>query len=383
MKFSKFIIITILFISQQVLAQDIIVLRDGDIIQSKVQEITPTEVKYKKYSNLEGPLYTIEKSTVLSINYENGDKDKFESKEITAKIISPNVEAIGLPDEENNSKLINEMNNSIIEFMGGEGAKNDKARAYICKLSATLESQLANKDVELSLFSEGVGDNKEKYKYAWTDRWISIELKNKTDKTIYVDLSSSFFKRGTEGFALYVPTATSNTKGNTTGASVNLGNVADAVGVGGVVGTIAGGVNVGGFSSNSNTTVTYAQRVVAIPPMSTKQLAKVLIFPKGCEAYYKKMCIKKWTPYVKPAIKIESKRGEILSFDISNSPLNCGTFITYSFDDKFSYKATINVDLYVSHMYGGKLELFNKEYFKREDYSTIPESMLFFIGLNP
>lgn len=40
-------------------------------------EIGTTEVKYKKWSNLEGPLYSISRSEVLSINYQNGEVEKF------------------------------------------------------------------------------------------------------------------------------------------------------------------------------------------------------------------------------------------------------------------------------------------------------------------
>jgi hypothetical protein len=52
-------------------AQDLIVLRDGNIIEAKVTEITPTEIKYKRSNNLNGPTIVIYKDDVLSIRYEN------------------------------------------------------------------------------------------------------------------------------------------------------------------------------------------------------------------------------------------------------------------------------------------------------------------------
>ena len=58
-------------------AQDVIVKNDGSTIISKVLEITGTEIKYKKYSNLKGPTYTINKTDVNYINYENGEKENF------------------------------------------------------------------------------------------------------------------------------------------------------------------------------------------------------------------------------------------------------------------------------------------------------------------
>lgn len=56
-------------------AQDIIILRDGNMIEAKVMEIHPTEVRYKRIDNLNGPMIIILKSSVLSIKYENGILD--------------------------------------------------------------------------------------------------------------------------------------------------------------------------------------------------------------------------------------------------------------------------------------------------------------------
>lgn len=59
------------------MAQDVIVKKDGSTILSKVLEVTSSEVKYKKFSNQDGPTYTIKVSELKAINYQNGDKDTF------------------------------------------------------------------------------------------------------------------------------------------------------------------------------------------------------------------------------------------------------------------------------------------------------------------
>ena len=59
------------------LAQDVIVKHDGSTILSKVTEIGTTEVKYKKFSNQNGATYSILKSDIQAINFENGEKDTF------------------------------------------------------------------------------------------------------------------------------------------------------------------------------------------------------------------------------------------------------------------------------------------------------------------
>lgn len=61
----------------QIMAQDLITLKDGTDIKAKILEVTPTELKYKKYNNQEGPTITILKTQVLIVRYENGENEVF------------------------------------------------------------------------------------------------------------------------------------------------------------------------------------------------------------------------------------------------------------------------------------------------------------------
>ena len=76
----KKVLFLILFAATNVCAQDVIVKKDGSVIQSKVVEITSDVIKYKKFTNLDGPTYSVSVSEIMSINYENGETEKFESK---------------------------------------------------------------------------------------------------------------------------------------------------------------------------------------------------------------------------------------------------------------------------------------------------------------
>lgn len=58
-------------------AQDLITLKDGSDVQAKIIEVGTTEIKYKRFSNLDGPVFIVNKSDVLIIRYENGEKDVF------------------------------------------------------------------------------------------------------------------------------------------------------------------------------------------------------------------------------------------------------------------------------------------------------------------
>ena len=56
-------------------AQDNIILKNGEEINTKIIEINESNVKYKKYNNQDGPLYTISKDKIFLIKYSNGEKE--------------------------------------------------------------------------------------------------------------------------------------------------------------------------------------------------------------------------------------------------------------------------------------------------------------------
>lgn len=75
--------IFLLFSSVQLWSQDYILFKNGEEVRVKVQEITPTEVKYKKHNNLQGPTYSVLKKDIEVIQYENGDRERFNSTPAT------------------------------------------------------------------------------------------------------------------------------------------------------------------------------------------------------------------------------------------------------------------------------------------------------------
>lgn len=77
----RFLILFPLCLGAAAFAQDEIITRSGEVIEGKVQEITQTEIRYKKSSNPDGPVYTLNKSDVSVIEYKNGTKDVFTAKQ--------------------------------------------------------------------------------------------------------------------------------------------------------------------------------------------------------------------------------------------------------------------------------------------------------------
>jgi len=63
-------------------AQDIIIMKSGDEIQSIVTEVGIDVIKYKKFDNPEGPVYSVQKANVFMIKYKNGTKDVFTEQEV-------------------------------------------------------------------------------------------------------------------------------------------------------------------------------------------------------------------------------------------------------------------------------------------------------------
>jgi hypothetical protein len=71
------VIALFLFVCKINFAQDLIFKINGDELEVKVLEITPSEVKYKMFKFQDGPTYVLNKTDVFMIKYPNGQKDVF------------------------------------------------------------------------------------------------------------------------------------------------------------------------------------------------------------------------------------------------------------------------------------------------------------------
>lgn len=76
----KHFLLGALLCSASVSAQDIITKSDGSTIQAKVEEITDTNVRYHRFDNLSGPIYSIPLTSISKIVYENGATDTFSAQ---------------------------------------------------------------------------------------------------------------------------------------------------------------------------------------------------------------------------------------------------------------------------------------------------------------
>jgi len=105
-------------------AQDMITKKTGEDIQAKISEITPTQIKYYRFDNLNGPIYTIDKSEVLMIRYENGTKDIFNDSNKATEITTVIADDIHSNVRQNANSNHRYKNRIGLNGGGGSGFKN-------------------------------------------------------------------------------------------------------------------------------------------------------------------------------------------------------------------------------------------------------------------
>lgn len=357
----KILFFIFLICSVNVSAQDVIVKNDGSTIISKVLEVNIADIKYKKFSNPNGPTYTISKSEVMAINYENGEKDVFNnnasqlsdfseesSDPLQPRMIKRNV-------AKNNSELIDSYNAQIREK---EKPANKNAGYITAIFGVTSSSVLSNEDLEISFLNENT-DN------------FDIFIENKSNRTIYIDKGNCFRVVNKEPYCYYDGTEqiTIGRSGGG-GASLGLGSVAGVMGIGGVAGQLASGVSVGGGYSKSSSTTYVTQRVIAIAPHSKRKLCEGkkiqvskhpwkirFIDPREDFRSYDTSSdgsYNNWHLYASQFgfKKGDVKKGQVLTFDENNTPYQREYMLTYSNDENFSTYSTVNFTLYLRHAYG-------------------------------
>ena len=355
------ILMLMMMLPLSALGQDVIVKKDGSTILSKVLEVNVDNVKYKKHSNINGPTYTILKTDIMSINYENGDKDTFESQSPTQASLSTS-QAYPSPPRlitktaaNNNAEIIDAYNLPLKQ----KGSSLDSKATYVdVFFGITSNSVISNEDIEISF--------EEHFSHCF-----NIIIRNKTDKAIYIDKGNCFRVVNMEPYCYYSGTEqTTVGSGSSSGVSLGMGSVASVLGIGGVVGKLAGGAFVGGESSKVSTTTYLSQRVLVIPPHSKSQLCqnkwlwisnskvKIIDIAEDFATYVKRAdgTIKDWNTDAKQfgIYKGDLNLGQLLSYDENNSPYKRHYTLTYSDDEAFRTYSTTKFTLYLKNAVGTK-----------------------------
>ena len=351
------LLLLVSFVSLSVSAQDVIVKKDGSTILSKVLEVNQGEIKYKKYSNLEGPTYAIDKSEIITINYENGEKDTFDNTTLSVSTSSSLSQRLlkKIPDARNAELL--SLYNTI--YQPTKKVKcNDKAAKH-CGVIVGVKNKsiMSTEDIEMNL----IGGIKYNPNMGGSEyRGYHIVFTNKTDRVIYIDKGNSFrIDDESETFCYYDNSKqTTVNNGTGTGVTLGLGSVTNVLGIGGVAGQLASGVSVGGSSSFSVSTTYSQQRVIAIPPHGTKELSdyKYVRSSKGSIVSYSDYRelesgeeFKVWHAEMPRGI---INNGQIKIYDENDFPWKQEYYITYSTEEDFRTYSILNIELYIHEIIG-------------------------------
>ena len=92
MKLKFITLLSAMLINFLCFGQDILTYKNGTETKSKVIEVTSSEVKFKRFDNLNGPLYTVLKSDLFMIKYENGTKEVFSVQTNTETVSGNNAQ---------------------------------------------------------------------------------------------------------------------------------------------------------------------------------------------------------------------------------------------------------------------------------------------------
>lgn len=384
MKFRLNLFLLMLIFGCKLLAQDRIVTKDGNTLDVYNVEVASNFVFYSEQNSADADILKMNKDDILMIRFQDGSRKIFadgaaEESETEEKQVALSEESIvkdySIPAEEN--EKLKEKYRVPVEYV--KEPSNKEAKSFYCQFDFCKDAVLADKNLEIELKTR----NDMSFGWLDSDFSLSINLKNKTNQIIYVDLGNSFFIRGDEASPLYIPSSTSVTDGASGGVGVNVGSVTNALGVGGVVGTLAQGITVGGGKSQSSTTVTYSQRYISVPPMSSVTLESQLIFLPGKE-YGGNIRCEKRKSFVCVFMKdFGLKRGETINWDENSSPVKMKSYINYSLDSEFSNTGHINTSIYVKKIIGVPKRTGYGSYYPIIDYSSLSENYLqslFFIG---
>lgn len=168
---------------------------------------------------------------------------------------------------------------------------------------------------------------------------------NKTDDILYLDKGNCFQSKNGKAESLYTNAAYTTGTSHGRGASVNVGSLANAIGIGGRVGNALNGLTVGGSTTDLNSTTIFEQRVIALAP---KTMYEIYVWST---AFY-------WRDIAQKLGNGKSIRphrvGRSWNFDKNNSPIQLEALITYAQKEDFSDAKKAFVSNYISAVRMGK-----------------------------
>lgn len=117
-------------------AQDLIVKTDATKVEAKVTEITPDAVRYKRFSNPDGPTYVLPVADIDYIRYANGEKERFRAAEtVPAVPLTPATPVAAAPAAQAPVQQAAPVQYVAKEYQIGEFYDQNGVKGVVCMLT--------------------------------------------------------------------------------------------------------------------------------------------------------------------------------------------------------------------------------------------------------
>ncbi len=418
MKYFNAVILTLLAMTSVTAVADVIVLNDGTTMQVYNVEAATKWVYYTDTADDSGEVkriavdrvfaYKIGEGPMTTIGGNNRDPEVTQKSEIDKTDTKPQrVDAIPASD---NASLIDAYNSQPdLEYKNKKPDSKNLSDYFLTIWGIEDNSILSDENIEIGFEKVYLENDKNNSIIGH-----HIKVRNKTDRPVYIDLASCYrIMNGGYAAPYYTNSVYSETNGASRGASLNLGAVAGALGIGGAAGTIAGGVSVGGGTSRSIGISTVEQQIITIPPFSSVTLPGMKVsdgtnFHECIEPIYfcnlpaseavTNSMVRNNSYVVKLAIAEDQRLQKVpdaqnatrdnlaiprwgqKNFTSANSPKHIGRIITYSLSPDFSTFKSLPVNLYIRGAFGIKLIMEDQRFFNEKRFAPVADPEHLIIG---
>lgn len=157
MKTKQLSLLFFVIISVKTFAQDLIITLKNEDIVAKISEVTTSEIKYKKWDNQDGPIFTITKATVCMIKYQNGSIDILNKGLVTMqKRIKAEQDKQQAEKESKQEALLKKTNDEIVAKAEADRKSREQARidstvtatAFAAREAQRIESEKKHEELE-------------------------------------------------------------------------------------------------------------------------------------------------------------------------------------------------------------------------------------------
>lgn len=367
----------VLFLFLPLYAQDKIVTKEGDVIQAYHVDVGENLIYYRLDNVGASALQSMRKADVLLLMRHDGSILNFYQNKKKDKALPEDTVAVGKPSEkvkiletEDLSAESRAANTALIEAMNGAvtAAVDEKeaaqaASAVWCRLGVKKNSVMCNDDVELSVLAGKLLPVPEGQKYGGfepgngeiRDVALTISVRNKSNRTLYMDLGNSFFIRMGE-FISYYASKSSATLYSAPVESASLPAVAGVQHAGEVRTVQADGT----------------ARVIALAPNTTVRLQARSLFHREAgdiiaglkyvaEGSGKDASCQLSFSFPSDAVEGGLKVGEHLAYASSASPMNFSFAVSYADTKDCAQEKTMLAHFYLKDLIGVEQPAASKE----------------------